>query len=252
LALKLHELPNATGLIGLITLSESFGGPAVMAIDVETKDCTSVTDAELGEMEVLVGESPHPFSIGLLSKQTEEWVLLTTVRDKGKLKGFVFSTLERIGGTPAVIMGLGAVGRNSRRTSVARRLMAEMYHRALMAFPDEDVVVGTRFDEVSGFDLFSSLDEIVPRPGHRASGEERAWGRRFAKRFGVAAPSYDDRAFVVTGDGSLPCLFEHESANPEKIATDIAALLDPIDIANGDTLIAFGWAVAEKLEKLGS
>ena len=156
-----------------------------MAIEVETKDCTAVTDAELGEMEALVAESPHPFSVGLLSKQTEEWVLLTTARESGRLKGFVFSTLERIGGTPSVLMGMGAVVRNSKRTTVLRGLMGEMYHRALMAFPDEDVVVGTRFDDPSGFELFGSADEIVPRPDHRTSGEERAWGRRLAKRFGV-------------------------------------------------------------------
>jgi hypothetical protein len=223
-----------------------------MAIDVDTQDCTSVTDAELGEMEEMVAESPHPFSMGLLSKQTEEWVLLTTARDNGKLKGFVFSTLERIGGTPAVIMGLGAVGRNSRRNTVLRGLMSEMFHRALMAFPDEDVIVGTRFDDPSGFELFVNLDEIVPRPGHRASGEERAWGRRFAKRFGVGATDYDDRSFVVTGDGSTPCLFEHESAKPDKIPGDIVDLLGSIDAGNGDTLIAFAWAMADKLEKLGS
>ncbi len=121
-----------------------------------------------------------------------------------------------------------------------------------MAFPDEDVVFGGRFDDPSGFELFSSLEEIVPRPGHRASGEERAWGRRFAKRFGVGAETYDDRAFVVVGDGTVPCLFEHESAKPDKIDSDVAALLDSVDSNNGDTLIAFAWAMADKLEKLGS
>jgi hypothetical protein len=223
-----------------------------MAIDVETKDCTSVTDAELGEMEELVSESPHPFSMGMLSKQAEEWVLVTTARDNGKLKGFVFTTLERIGGTPAVLMGIGAVTRTSRRNTVLRGIMAEMFHRALMAFPDEDVVIGTRFDDASGFDLFANLDEVVPRPGHKASGEERAWGRRFAKRFGISATAYDDRCFTVRGDGSLTCLFSHESAKPEKIDADVRGLLGSIDPANGDSMIAFAWAMADKLEKLGS
>lgn len=223
-----------------------------MAIEVETKDCTAVTDAELGEMEALVSESPHPFSVGLLSKQTEEWVLLTTAREKGRLKGFVFSTLERIGGTPAVLMGMGAVIRNSRRNTVLRGLMGEMYHRALMAFPDEDVVIGSRFDDPSGFELFASLDEIVPRPDHRASGEERAWGRRLAKRFGVDADNYDDRSFIVTGDDSAPCLFEHESTKVDKIPDDVRAFFADIDTGRGDYLIGFGWAMAERLEKLGS
>ncbi len=223
-----------------------------MAIEVETKDCTAVTDAELGEMSELCVDSPHSFPVGLLSKQTEEWVLLTTASDNGRLKGYVFSTLERIGGTPAVIMAMGAVARTSRRNTVLRAMMTEMFHRALMAFPDEDVLVGTRFDDPSGFEVFARLTETVPRPGHRTSGEERAWGRRLVKRFGIDAGSYDDRSFMVTGDGSQPCLFDHHSTKPDKIDVDVAAFLSGADTARGDHLVAFAWAMADSLEKLGS
>jgi len=168
------------------------------------------------------------------------------------LKGFVFSTLERIGGTPSVIMALGSVVKNSKRNTVLRALMAEMYHRALMAFPDEDVLVGTRFDNPSGFELFANLDDIVPRPGHRASGEERAWGRRLVKRFMTPSSQYDDRSFTVRGDQQQACLFDHESTKPDKIDVDVVAMFDDIDCGRGDHLVAFGWAVAEKLEKLGN
>ena len=54
-----------------------------------------------------------------------------------KLHGFSFSTLERIGGTPCVLIGLMSVRRSSKRDQVLRGLMGEAYHRALMAFPDE-------------------------------------------------------------------------------------------------------------------
>ncbi len=223
-----------------------------MAIEVETKDCTAVTDGELDEMAELSGESRHAFSVGLLSKQTEEWVLLTTARDNGRLKGYIFSTLERIGGTPCILMALGAVGKNSKRTTVSRALMSEMYHRALMAFPDEDVLVGTRFDEASGFELFARLDDIVPRPDHRASGEERAWGRRLVKRFGLESERYDDRTFVVAGDSDQPVLFDHESLKADKISDDVKAFFDDVDRDNGGYLIGFAWIDAEDLEKLGS
>ncbi len=223
-----------------------------MAIEVETKDCTAVTDGELDEMAELSAESSHPFSVGLLSKQTEEWVLLTTARENGRLKGYVFSTLERIGGTPSVLMALGAVCRNSKRTTVMRALMAEMYHRALMAFPDEDVLVGTRFAEPSGFELLGSLDEVVPRPDHRPSGEERAWGRRLVKRFGVDSDRYDDRRFVVRGDLDQPCVFDYESLKSDQIDPPVVSLFDALDRARGDHLVAFAWAMAENLEKLGS
>ena len=223
-----------------------------MAIEVETKDCTAVTDGELDEMAELSGESRHAFSVGLLSKQTEEWVLLTTARDNGRLKGYIFSTLERIGGTPCILMALGAGGKNSKRTTVSRALMSEMYHRALMAFPDEDVLVGSRFDEASGFELFASLDDIVPRPDHRASGEERAWGRRLVKRFGIESDRYDDRSFIVAGDGDQPVLFDHESLKADKISDDVKAFFDDVDRDNGGYLIGFAWIDAEDLEKLGS
>ena len=95
-----------------------------------------------------------------------------------------------------------------------------------------------------------ALDDIVPRPGHKASGEERAWGRRLAKRFRIDTASYEDRAFIVRGGGAQPVLFDHASAKPENISADVAAQLDDLDIPAGDTLIAFGWAMAEDLEKL--
>lgn len=223
-----------------------------MGFEVETKDCTAVTDAELGELEALSSESPNAFPMGILSKQTEEWVLLTTARENGKLRGFVFSTLERIGGTPAVIMGLGAVIRNNKRNTTLRALMGEMYHRALMAFPDEDVVFGTTVITASGFEVFKDLSDELPRPGHKVSGEERAWGRRFAKRLGFSTLSYDDRNFIALGDGSRPCIFDHESLKPEKISLDVQKLFDNVDSEKGDAVVAFAWAMAEKLEKLGS
>ena len=80
-----------------------------------------------------------------------------------------------------------------------------------------------------------------------ASGEERAWGRRLAKRFDI--PTYDDRAFVATGDGSYPACLDHESLKPETIDPEVRAFFDGLDEERGDSLIAFGWAMAEFLAK---
>lgn len=223
-----------------------------MGFEVETKDCTAVTDAELGELEALSSDSPRSFSMGILSKQAEEWVLLTTARENGKLRGYVFSTLERIGGTPAVIMGLGTVMRNNKRNTALKALMSELYHRALMAFPDEDVIFGTTIVTPSGFEIFKDLTDGLPKPSYRPSGEERAWGRRFAKRLGFSQLGFDDRKFVAVGDGSKPCVFDHESLKPEKIDKDIQGMFTDLDEAKGDALVAVAWAMAEKLEKLGS
>ena len=222
-----------------------------MAFEIETKDCTAVTDAELGELEAVAADSSCDFSMGLLSKQAEEWVLLTTARENDKLRGYVFYTLERIGGTPAVVMGLASVERNNKRATTLRSLMSEVYHRALMAFPDEDVVFGTQFINPGAFEVFRDLEQELPKYGHKVTGEERAWGTRFAKRLGVSSLAYDDRTFVALGDGSTPRIFDYESAREDKVNKDGHELFKTVQAENGDTLIALAWAMAERLEKLG-
>jgi hypothetical protein len=216
-----------------------------MALEVETRDSSALTDADLDEMASM-GAS---FDIGLLSKAKEDWVLNTTARVDGKLLGFSFSTLERIGGTPCVLLGMLSVKRGTKRDSVLKGLMTEAFHRALMAFPDEDVVIGSRFVSADGLEAFKPLSDIIPRPTHRAGGEERAWGRRLAKRFGVEA-NYDEQSFVVKAAGQSGFI-DHESSKPEKINADVAALFDKVPANKGGVLIVHGWTMTESLVKLG-
>jgi len=222
-----------------------------MSIEVTTKDCTALSDAELAEMADMCAEEPSQFEVGLLSKNVEQWVLISLARDGNTLKGFSFCTLERIGGTPSILIGLGSIKRTSKRDTVLRAIMTDQYRRALLAFPDEDVLVGTRFNNAGGFEAFKSLVDIVPRPDHRASGEERAWGRRLAKRFGIEIGSYNDREFRTTGDNTYPLVLDHESLKPESLDPDVVAFFDIVDAKRGDSLVAFGWAMAESLAKLG-
>ncbi|MEZ5216761.1 MAG: hypothetical protein R2715_09280 [Ilumatobacteraceae bacterium] len=90
-----------------------------MAIQVETKDSSSLTDGDLDEMASMEGA----FDIGLLSKAKEDWVLCTTARVDERLHGLLFATLERIGGTPCVLLGLASVKRSSKRDSILKGLM---------------------------------------------------------------------------------------------------------------------------------
>jgi hypothetical protein len=221
-----------------------------MSIQVETKDCTALGDAELAELADLCAEGPFPYEVGVLSKQAEAWVLITQACENGKLKGFAFSTLERIGGTPSVLIGLASVKRTAKRDTVLRAIVQDKLRRAVLAFPDEDVLFGTRFATPAGFEAFRTLNDVVPRPDHKASGEERAWGRRLAKRFGVDTSAYDDRSFLATGNGSHPEVFDHESLKPETIPADVAAFFKTVTPTRGDSLVAFGWAMAEDLAKL--
>jgi hypothetical protein len=221
-----------------------------MAVQVDTKDCTALSDSELAEMADICAEGPSRYEVGLLSKQAEAWVLISMAREGRGLKGFSFCTLERIGGTPCVLIGLASIKRTSKRETVLRALIHDQFRRAVMAFPDEDVLVGTRLVDVGGFEAYRQLCDIVPRPDHKATGEERAWGRRLAKRFGVENGAYDDRNFTVKGDGTYSSGLDHEALKPEKHPDDVRALFEGFDADRGDALVAFGWAMAEDLAKL--
>jgi hypothetical protein len=223
-----------------------------MTTEIETKDCTALGDAELAEMADICAGSAQPYEVGLISKQVEEWVLITQVRENGKLKGFAFSTLERIGGTPSVILGLASVRRTAKRSTVLRGIITEQLRRAVLAFPDEDVLIGARLGTPDGFEAYKSLTDIVPRPDYVATGEERAWGRRLVKRFGLSGGSYDEHTFIARTDDRPPVLLSHDALKPESIDADVRALFADVDPAAGSLLIAFGWALADDLVKLGS
>jgi hypothetical protein len=215
-----------------------------MPLEVITNDAVSLTDADLDEMGSIEGA----FDIGAISKAKEDWVLVTTARFDGKLHGFMFSTLERIGGTPCVLIGMLSVRRHSKRETVLRGLMGEAYHRALMAFPDEDVVVGSRFVSADGLEAFDKLDDVTPAPGERAVGEERAWGRRLAKRFGVDS-KYDANSFVAANGQSG--FLDHESSKPDQLDADVVEMFSAVNASAGDAMVVYGWTMAEDLAKLG-
>lgn len=216
-----------------------------MALDVSTNDAAALTDTDLDELASM----EEAFSAGQLSKAKEDWVLITTARFGASLHGFTFSTLERIGGTPCVLIGLMSVKRSSKRDQVLRGLIGEAYHRALMAFPDEDVVVGCRFVNADGLEAFKDLRDVTPTPDSNAVGEERAWGRRLAKRFGVDG-SYDAKSFIAAS-GSSDGYLDHESSKPEKLDPEVVAMFAAVPVAKGGAMVVYGWTMAEDLLKLG-
>lgn len=216
------------------------------ALEVVTKDCTALTDSELAEMADLSAASRAPWEVGFLSKQREEWVLVTQAREDGKLRGYAMSTLERIGGTPSLLIGLAGFTRTRSAQPALEAVMHDLYRRAVLAFPDEDVLVGTRFAHPSGYAAFAGLEDIVPRPEHKASGEERAWGRRLAKRFGCEH-RLDDRRAIIAGDGDIPGLLDYDPSKPPKEAAAFEECFGSVSEPVDETVVAFGWAMAEAL-----
>ena len=134
-----------------------------MAMSASTKDTTALSDAELVEMADLCVDRDPKFDIGFLSKQREEWVLVTTVREGTKLRGYSFCTLERIGGTPSLLLGVALVDRNAKSDQTLKSLLADQFRRALLAFPDEDVLLGLRLLTADGYRAFTGLHDVVPR-----------------------------------------------------------------------------------------
>ena len=141
-----------------------------MSIQVETKDCTSISDAELAEMADLCADREPRYDIGFLSKQQEEWVLVTRAREGNKLRGYSFSTLERIGGTPSLLIGLATIDRTSRADTVLRAMMGDKYRRALLAYPMRTSwwapAYSDRMDSESS--PGSPMSFPAPEPGQRA------------------------------------------------------------------------------------
>jgi hypothetical protein len=216
-----------------------------MSLVVKTKDASQLTDTDLDELASMGGS----FGIGAISKAKEDWVLFASARLENKLHGFMFSTLERIGGTPCVLLGMLSVKPTTKRDQILKGLMGEAYHRALMAFPDEDVVVGSRFIDSDALEAFKSLTEMIPRPDHKAVGEERAWGRRLARRFGCEA-TYDEQSFVIKSNGQSGFM-DFKSLKPGKAPADINAMFKTVSAKKAGVLVVHGWTMTENLLKLG-
>ena len=219
-------------------------------MDVETTDCNALTTDDLEEMTLVAGnEGALVLTIDVLTEEVARWVLVTLVRDGRRLHGFGTCTLERVGGTPAVLMGVGSIRRTTKRNAVLRAIVADQMRRAVLAFPDEDVLVGARIGGPGGLEVFSSFPAVVPRPGYKASGEDRAWGSRLSKRFAHEG-SYDKRRFRITGSGQQAVIVDHEPVNGSDVGDEVGLMFEGIDTSRGDGLIVFSWAMAEYLEKM--
>ena len=140
-----------------------------------------------------------PIADEQLDRHVEHFPLVAIAVEDGELHGFLFGSLERIGGTPCILWGLGATRKGRTARATLEGLVGELYRRAAISFPDEDVLVAGRLAHPAGYALLAGARRRRARgPKYTPNGEERAWGRRLATRFGCDA-RYDDRSFVVAG-----------------------------------------------------
>lgn len=217
-----------------------------MPIQVSTKDTTALGDSELAAMADLAEENQSGFDLGFLSKQQEDWVLVTYAQSDDKIVGYSFYTLERIGGTPAILLGILSIRSGEDCSKILKSIMADQFRKAVLAFPDEDVLIGCRLISPYGYEILDSLEDVVPRPGYKPTGEERAWARRLAKRFG-AEHRLDDRSFLLSGEGHAEGHIEFSDPSLNGKHASFDHLFEPINHEKYDSLCAFGWILAEDL-----
>jgi hypothetical protein len=218
-------------------------------MSVESRDSVSLKPAELDELGQFVAGVGLPVDDQALDRHVEQFPLVALCMEDDDVHGFLFGSLERIGGTPCILWGLGATRRGRTARPSLEALVGELYRRAAISFPDEDVLVAGRIAQPAAYSLLLELADVCPRPKYTPNGEERAWGRRLARRFGCDG-RYDDRKFKVKAHGgSEPVLDSRYVKLGGKAATDVVGTVRP---EKGEALIAYGWAMAEALaEKLG-
>jgi hypothetical protein len=210
----------------------------------ESRDSLSLKPAELDEFGQLLGTVGLPLKDDALDAHVESFPLVTLTTADDELHGFLFGSLERIGGTPCILWGLGAIRRGRQAREVLDDLVGELYRRAAISFPDEDVLVAGRFAHPSAYALLNSLSDVCPRTKYSPTGEERAWGRRLARRFGCDG-RYDDRKFRLKRNGAPePVLHASAVKAGGKAAAEVVGTVAP---HKGEAVIAFGWATAEAL-----
>jgi len=211
---------------------------------VESRDSVSLKPAELDELSQLLTEVGLPLADLQIDQHVEQFPLVAVFNDDDEVHGFLFGSLERIGGTPCILWGLGAVKKGRAARATLESVVGELYRRAAISFPDEDVLVAGRIAHPAPYSLLGVLSDVCPRPKYTPNGEERAWGRRLARRFGCDA-RYDDRSFRVKANGaSEPVLDARFVKLGGKAAIDLVGRVNP---AKGEAMIAYGWAMAEHL-----
>jgi hypothetical protein len=217
-------------------------------MQVDSRDSISLKPAELDEFGLLLQSSGLPLKDEELDRQIEHFPLVVVVTVDGDLQGFMFGSLERIGGTPSILWGLGTSKKGKNASAALKLMTGELARRAAISFPDEDVLVATRLAHPAAYALLTSYTNVVPRPAYNPSGEERAWGRRLAKRFGHEG-QFDDRTFKIKVPGRRPTTVPILDTAPVKATggAKVVELVGTHEAVKGEAMIAFGWAVAEAL-----
>ena len=218
-------------------------------MQVESRDSVSLKPAELDELGQLLLSA-----VGLSGMDTqleihvEHFPLIVLAAVQEDTHGFLFGSLERVGGTPCILWGLGAARKGRQAGLAVKGMVGELYRRAAISFPDEDVLVAGRIAHPAAYGLLQGLADVVPRPDYHRRARSAPGAVGLARRFGCDT-RYDDRAFRVTHKGKGKAAPEAvlDASTVKGGGKAATAVLGEVDPMRGEAVIAFGWATADAL-----
>src|SRR2546426_1938954 len=146
-------------------------------MDVDIRDSASLKPAELDELSQVLRKAGSPLPESTIDDQLERFSRVTMVTDDEEIHGFLFGSLERIGGTPCVLWGLGATDANGEAGPLLEAMTTELYRRGAISFPDEDGLVAGRIANPALYPLFGRLPEPCPPPRSPAPRGDPGLGR---------------------------------------------------------------------------
>src|SRR3954468_1906822 len=114
-------------------------GHNVLGMKVESPDSVSLKPAELDEFGQILASNGLPITDEELDRQVEAFPLVVCASQDGLFQGLMLGSLERIGGTPAILWGMGAVRKGKLAAETLKVMTGELTRRAAISFPDEDV-----------------------------------------------------------------------------------------------------------------
>ena len=215
-------------------------------MDVESRDSVSLKPAELDELGQLVSGVGLPLQDEQLDGHVEQFPLVAIAAIDGRAPGVPVRVAGAHRRHAVHPVGPRRACRGAATPGPALDgLVAELYRRAAISFPDEDVLVAGRIAHPAAYTLFARARRRLPRPEVHAQRRGAGLGPtarpplrlrrplrrpRVPARAPTARPSWCSTPAAVKAGG--------------KVAAELVGEVDP---ANGEAMIAYGWAMAEAL-----
>src|ERR1700733_9628956 len=106
-------------------------------MNVESRDSVSLKPAELDEFAQMLTASGLHLTEEQIDLQVEAFPLAVVAMFESEVQGVMLGSLERIGGTPAILWGLGVARKGKQAAAALKAMTGELSRRAAISFPTE-------------------------------------------------------------------------------------------------------------------